>query len=183
MSSKFQELEEIHIPIKNKFDPILSKDEQTPMIHYYRAEIGRLCIYKQRLDSTVNWTITCSLFILNMIFQKLIHYKLGAVLSFLILLLFHLIDVRRYINYDDVKLRCDYLEKGMYAYIIEPNDNPTNKHKNANWKEELLNSWINPSRMIFFKAFCMRFRNAFGYLYAFHACIYLMLIFCDLYKN
>ena len=186
MTSNFRELEEINISnntvdaiinLKPKFDPILSKDEQTPMIHYYRAEIGRLCIYKQRLDSTVNWTITCSLFILNMIFQKLINYKLGIILSLAILLLFHLVDVRRYTNYDDVKMRCDYLEKGMYSYIIESSDNRENK--NINWKDDLLKSWIQPNRMTFFRAFYMRFRNVFVYLYAFHLCVYLILVFCE----
>ena len=30
------------------------------MIHLYRAEVGRMVTYRQRLDTTTNWAITSS---------------------------------------------------------------------------------------------------------------------------
>jgi len=171
--SSFKELDEFHtvdLEANLMLNPVLSKDEQTPFVHYYRAEIGRLCIYKQRLDSTVNWTVTSCIFILSMSVQKIIPHNISIMLSILTLLLFQIIDVRRYINYDDIKMRCNYMEKGMYACILSP------ELCDKEWKNKLLNSWVKPNRMSFVKALYVRFRNVFVFLYVFHICVYSILL-------
>src|SRR5260370_36419137 len=38
----------------------LDSGQLTALIHFYRAEVGRLTTYRQRLDTTTNWSITSS---------------------------------------------------------------------------------------------------------------------------
>src|SRR4051812_47064524 len=38
----------------------LSAGAQQAVIHLYRAEVGRMVAYRQRLDTTTNWAITSS---------------------------------------------------------------------------------------------------------------------------
>ena len=148
-----------------KLSPLLSSSEQTPFIHLYRAEINRVTIFKQRLDSIVTWTITSCLFILSMIFQNIVPFNTGIMLSSLTLLLFQLVDVRRYINYDEINNRCRLMESGMYACMLDP------ERGDVEWKNKLLNSWLIPRKLSFYKAFIKRFRNIFIYLYVFHIII------------
>jgi len=161
MSNKFIELSD-----NIEYSPQLSKDEQTPFIHLYRAEVGRLAVYKQRLDTTIHWTFTINLFIWSLIFEfndnknikKIILLKS---LSYFTILLFHLFDARRYISYDEIKKRCVLMEKGMYACIL--NENECYK----DWKKDLIQTWVNPnnSRICIYKSMKIRLRNIFIYIY------------------
>ena len=175
---KFIELNELPIQQLTSLSPQLSKDEQTPFIHLYRAEVGRLAVYKQRLDTTIHWTFTINLFIWSMIFQNYNNsdnsdnsddkYKsymnkiyILKSLSYFITIILHLIDARRYISYDEIKNRCVLMEKGMYACIL--NENECYKE----WKQELLNTWIKPNdcKLSLMKSMKIRLRNIFGFIY------------------
>lgn len=163
--NKFIELNEVN-SIITQYDPKLNKEEQTPFIHLYRAEIGRLVVYKQRLDTTIHWTFTINLFIWTLIFEfndkknikKIILLKS---ISYLTIILFHLIDARRYISYDEVKRRCVLMEKGMYACIL--NENECYK----DWKKDLAQTWLNPQliKLSLIKSMTIRLRNIFIYIY------------------
>jgi len=174
MNNIFNELEDIQ---NIKYSPVLSKDEQTPFIHLYRAEVGRLAVYKQRLDTTIHWTLTINLFLWTMIFdmsydKQYISNKiiLLKILSYFTTFLFHLIDSRRYISYDEIKQRCVLMEKGMYACIL----NEEECYKN--WKEELLNTWIEPkkNKLNIYKSMKIRLRNIFIYIYISQSILFIM---------
>ena len=45
---------------ENPPESIDAKDYYTVMIHFYRGELGRIMIWRQRLDITTNWAIVGS---------------------------------------------------------------------------------------------------------------------------
>src|SRR5215510_3876764 len=44
---------------KRPYEP-LNAGQLQALIHLYRAEVGRMVTYRQRLDTTTNWSITSS---------------------------------------------------------------------------------------------------------------------------
>lgn len=172
--NKFIELNEYSSIINTL--PQLSKDEQTPFIHLYRAEIGRLVVYKQRLDTTINWTLTINLFIWSIIFSNGVMNSIpiyyNYFLSNFIIFIFHCIDARRYINYDEVKRRCNLMEVGMYACIINESD------CYKDWKKDLCRTWThsNEVRISFKNSMIRRCRNIFIYIYLLQ--IVYIIIYC-----
>src|SRR5919199_2433727 len=39
---------------------VLDSGQLNALVHLYRAEVGRMVTYRQRLDTTTNWSITSS---------------------------------------------------------------------------------------------------------------------------
>ncbi len=153
-----------------KFDPNLTKDEQTPMVHYYRAEIGRLVVYKQRMDTTVYWLLSFSLFIWSANIQGWFTLTLTLYLSLGITFFLQLMDINRYKSYHKIKFRCRIMEEGMYTCIFDA------ERCQKNWKELLVQSWTSSRYDISsFKSFLLRFRNIFIYFYICNILFFILL--------
>lgn len=162
----FVELEKFSNYDNIELSNFLTKDEVTPMIHLYRAEAGRVAVYKQRIDTTVHWLITCSLFIWTLCMQGHISFVFSYVSSVVTTFIFHVIDVRRYMTYDLLKYRCNLMERGMYTSIlIENNREEFQEIIEKNWKQKLIKSWFQKFNMDTKTAFVLRFRNIFIYMY------------------
>lgn len=149
----------------------LSNFEVTPMIHYYRAEIGKLAVFKQRIDNTVNWTITCNLFFWSLYIQGKISIYITFAFTLLVTLVFHFIDIRRYIAYEILKYRCSLMEQGMYTEILSEGSGI------KNWKNNLIKSWFQSTHISKQDAFLIRLRNLYAYIYFTHISLLIILHF------
>ncbi len=98
--------------------PLEWKDYYTVMAHFYRGEIGRIMIWRQRLDVTTNWSVVA---VTGNITYGLGHAE-GTHLIFLfaafLVLLLLIIEARRYRYYDAFRARVRMLEAHLLMPVV-----------------------------------------------------------------
>ena len=82
----------------------------TAMSHFYRGEIGRIMVWRQRLDTTTTWAITTTgtIFTVAFSFEKVPHLIFFFNLAIVLMMLW--IEARRYRFYDAFRARVRMLE-------------------------------------------------------------------------
>ncbi len=93
------------------------------MIHFYRGELGRIMVWRQRLDVTTTWAITSTTSIITVAFsfQTVPHIVFLFNLAFVWILLW--IEARRYRFYDAFRGRVRMLESHFLVPMISQSDN------------------------------------------------------------
>ena len=88
----------------------------TLMMHMYRAEVGKLAIYRTRLDTTTTWGLTVLAVFLSILLGRTddMAPELPPLLV-AILCYFCLIEARRYLTFLQSQRRVRLLEKGFYV--------------------------------------------------------------------
>ncbi len=92
------------------------------MIHFYRGELGRIMVWRQRLDVTTTWAITSSTTIITVAFsfRDLPHIIFFFNLALVAIMLW--IEARRYRFYDAFRGRVRMLESHFMVPMITQND-------------------------------------------------------------
>jgi uncharacterized membrane protein len=91
------------------------------MSHFYRGEMGRIMVWRQRLDVTTNWAITSSTAIITIAFSSrevphiIFFFNLAIVWSLL------WIEARRYRFYDAFRARIRMLEAHFLVPMVMEN--------------------------------------------------------------
>ena len=95
----------------------------TAMIHFYRGELGRIMVWRQRLDVTTTWAITSTTSIITVAFsfQNIPHIVFFFNLAFVWMLLW--IEARRYRFYDAFRGRVRMLESHFLVPMISQSQN------------------------------------------------------------
>ncbi|MBV8714310.1 MAG: DUF2270 domain-containing protein [Chloroflexi bacterium] len=96
----------------------LSISALNALVHLYRAEVGRMTAYRQRLDTTTNWAITSSALVTT--------FSLGNATipheAFLFLMFvngfFLLTEARRFRVYEAARYRVLLLERYFYPEVL-----------------------------------------------------------------
>src|ERR1700730_16433272 len=91
------------------------------MSHFYRGELGRIMVWRQRLDITTNWAITSSTAIITIAFSTrevphiifLLNLAIGGVMLW--------IEARRYRFYDAFRARVRMLEAHFLVPMVMEN--------------------------------------------------------------
>src|SRR5580765_6139818 len=91
------------------------------MSHFYRGELGRIMVWRQRLDMTTNWAITSSTAIITIAFstRDVPHIIFFFNLAIVAMLLW--IEARRYRFYDAFRARVRMLEAHFLVPIVANN--------------------------------------------------------------
>ncbi|HEX4639064.1 MAG TPA: DUF2270 domain-containing protein [Chthoniobacterales bacterium] len=91
------------------------------MSHFYRGEMGRIMVWRQRLDVTTNWAITSSTAIITIAFssREVPHIVFFFNLAILWVLLW--IEARRYRFYDAFRARIRMLEAHFLVPMVMEN--------------------------------------------------------------
>ncbi|HSM70315.1 MAG TPA: DUF2270 domain-containing protein, partial [Anaerolineales bacterium] len=72
----------------------------TSMVHFFRAEVSRANVWRQRLDTTTNWAVVSTGATLSIAFsQPTIHHSI-IILNTLLVTWFLFIEARRYRYYE-----------------------------------------------------------------------------------
>ncbi|HET6320107.1 MAG TPA: DUF2270 domain-containing protein [Chloroflexota bacterium] len=88
------------------------------MIHLYRAEVGRMVTYRQRLDTTTNWAITSSALVTTFsIGNPLIPHAAFIFLMF-VDLFFLMVEARRFQVYEAARYRVLLMEHYFYPEVL-----------------------------------------------------------------
>src|SRR5437868_7265753 len=100
--------------------PKTSSEHVTLIAHYYRAEMGRMSGWRDRIDRTTNWAITVAGAMLSVSLSTPTAHH-GVLLFAMILVLFLLvIESRRYRFFDVYRARVRLLERQYFAPLFAP---------------------------------------------------------------
>ncbi|MFL6568545.1 MAG: DUF2270 domain-containing protein, partial [Chthoniobacterales bacterium] len=111
------------------------------MSHFYRGELSRIMVWRQRLDITTNWAITSSTAIITIAFSNrdvphiIFFFNLAIVWGML------WIEARRYRFYDAFRARVRMLE----AHFLVPMVMENREMLQGEWKKLVCEDLILPS--------------------------------------
>jgi uncharacterized membrane protein len=110
------------------------------MSHFYRGEMGRIMVWRQRLDVTTNWAITSSTAIITIAFstREVPHIIFFFNLAIVWVLLW--IEARRYRFYDAFRARLRMLE----AHFLVPMVMENREMLQGEWKKLVCEDLILP---------------------------------------
>jgi len=111
------------------------------MIHFYRGELGRIMIWRQRLDVTTTWAITSSTGIITVAFTypQVPHIVFFFNLALVWIMLW--IEARRYRFYDAFRGRVRMLE----SHFLVPMISQSPKLLDGEWRRLVCEDLILPS--------------------------------------
>jgi uncharacterized membrane protein len=133
----------------------------TAMVHFYRGEISRSNVWRQRLDSTTNWAVVITGAVLTFAFSSVTNSHAVVLISFFLIGLFLFIEARRYRYYELWALRVRLMETDFFAAMLTP---PFAPHRE--WATRLVDSLVTPEFPIsLLEAIGRRLRRNFVWLF------------------
>jgi uncharacterized membrane protein len=112
---------------------VTAKDIPTALIHLYRGELGRMTVYRTRLDTTTNWAVgtSAALTTFSLGQERAPHFVF--LLAVFLDLIFLWMEIRRFRFYELIRQRVRLLELGFYAVVL-------GKPAREGWEEALWKS-------------------------------------------
>lgn len=134
----------------------------TAMVHFFRAEVQRANVWRQRLDTTTNWAVVSTGAALSISFsQPNVHHGV-IILNTLLITWFLFMEARRYRYYELWSYRIRLMETDFYAAMLVPPFHPS-----AEWAESLAENLLLPKFPIsLWEAFGRRLRRNYLWIYA-----------------
>jgi uncharacterized membrane protein len=111
------------------------------MSHFYRGELGRIMVWRQRLDITTNWAITSSTAIITIAFSNRDVPHIIFFFNLAIVWVMLWIEARRYRFYDAFRARVRMLE----AHFLVPMVMENRQMLQGEWKKLVCEDLILPS--------------------------------------
>ncbi len=138
-----------------------SSEFVTAMVHFFRAEVSRANVWRQRLDTTTNWAVVSTGATLSIAFsQANVHHAIVILNTFLVLW-FLFIEARRYRYYELWSYRVRLMETDFYAAMLVPPFHPS-----PDWAENLAENLLTPSFPISMsEAFGRRLRRNYFWIF------------------
>jgi len=132
----------------------------TAMVHFFRAEVQRANVWRQRLDTTTNWAVVTTGAAITIAFNAGGHHSV-IILNTLLVTLFLYVEARRYRYYELWSYRVRLMETDFYAPMLVPPFQPA-----PDWAESLAESLLRPDFSISMaEAFGRRYRRNYLWIY------------------
>lgn len=133
----------------------------TAMVHFFRAEVTRANVWRQRLDTTTNWAVVATGATLSVSFsQPNVHHGV-IILNTLLVTWFLFMEARRYRYYELWSYRVRLMETDFYAAMLVPPFHPS-----PEWAESLAENLLSPSFPVsLWEAFGRRLRRNYLWIY------------------
>lgn len=133
----------------------------TAMVHFFRAEVQRANVWRQRLDTTTNWAVVSTGATLSIAFsQPTIHHGI-IILNTLLVMWFLFMETRRYRYYELWSYRVRLMETDFYAAMLVPPFHPS-----PEWAESLAENLLSPHFPIsLLEAFGRRLRRNYFWIF------------------
>jgi uncharacterized membrane protein len=142
--------------------PIEDKDYYTVMSHFYRGELGRIMVWRQRLDVTTNWAVVSTTGLITFGLSSPNNSHLVFFLANVLCLLLLVIEGRRYRYYDAFRARVRMLEAHMLVPVVLREA----KLLQGDWRKIMAEDLIMPSfKLSRIDAMARRFRRNYAYLF------------------
>src|SRR5438105_4252454 len=98
--------------------PELSAGALNALVHFYRAEVGRMTAYRQRLDTTTNWAITSSALVTTFSLGNAQIPHAAFLFLMFVNLFFLIVEARRFRVYEAARFRVLLLERYFYPEVL-----------------------------------------------------------------
>lgn len=144
------------------------------MVHFYRGELGRIMIWRQRLDVTTTWAITTTTTIIGaaFTFRDLPHIIFFFNLALVWIMLW--IESRRYRFYDAFRGRVRMLESHFLVPMVSRNP----KILDGEWRKLVCEDLIMPSfKITKLEAVGRRLKRNYAFIFAIIMVAWTMKIF------
>jgi uncharacterized membrane protein len=129
--------------------------------HYYRGEIARMAGWRDRIDRTTNWAITCVAAMLSISWSGPARHHEILLFAMVIVLLLLVIESRRYRFFDVYRRRVRTIERHYYAQVFRPASGV-----DVDWTKNLGDDLRLPTFVISRgEAFCHRLRRNYLWLF------------------
>ncbi|HKR12322.1 MAG TPA: DUF2270 domain-containing protein [Pyrinomonadaceae bacterium] len=112
----------------------------TAMIHFYRGEVQRSNTWRNRLDTTTNWAVITAGATLSFVFSSPHNPHFVIPINSLLVVIFLLMEARRYRYYEIWSSRVRLLETGYFAHLLMPEQRPAEE----TWAEHLAADLMTP---------------------------------------
>jgi len=133
------------------------------MVHFYRGELGRIMIWRQRLDVTTTWAITSSTTIITVAFsfREIPHIIFFFNVAIVWIMLW--IEARRYRFYDAFRGRVRMLETHFLVPMVSQSD----RLLDGEWRRLVCEDLILPSfKITAFEAVGRRLKRNYVFIFA-----------------
>lgn len=110
----------------------------TAMVHFFRAEVQRANVWRQRLDATTNWAVVTTGAAISIAFAQTGNH-IVILLNMLLVTMFLVIEARRYRYYELWSSRVRLMETDFYAAMLVPPFQPS-----PDWAESLADNLLHP---------------------------------------
>ncbi|RRJ33556.1 DUF2270 domain-containing protein [Halocatena pleomorpha] len=125
--------------------------------HFYRGEMSRVTMWRQRLDETTNWAVTIIAAILVYAFSTEGRDEI-ILAGIVVITVFVGIEARRYQDYDVFRARARMLQQNLFANALDPSQGVEHRA----WRRELSNDYRNPTTKVpFTEALAHRLRRVY----------------------
>jgi uncharacterized membrane protein len=155
-------MSEAEKPTKSPAPPRLDPSYVAAMSHFYRGELGRIMVWRQRLDTTTSWaiTVTSSIFTVAFSFRDVPHLIFFFNIAVVWVLLW--IEARRYRFYDAFRARVRMLEAHFLVPIVAQNASLLQ----GEWKKLVCEDLLLPSFKISrFEAVGRRLKRNYAFIF------------------
>ena len=112
----------------------------TAMVHFYRGEIQRSNIWRNRLDTTTNWAVITAGATLSFVFSSPQNPHFAIPINTLLVSIFLFMEARRYRYYEVWANRVRVLETGYFAPMLSQRTIPPDKE----WAEHISSDLLSP---------------------------------------
>jgi uncharacterized membrane protein len=142
--------------------PGFSAADITAVAHLYRGELYRSTVWRTRLDATTNWAVVTTGLALSLTYASPSASPLPLVLVGLLVVVFLVIEARRYRFFDFWRLRAHVLEVNFFGPILRGQGARTDN----GWNEILYDDYRHPSMHITYReALGRRLRRNYGWIF------------------
>ena len=138
------------------------KDYAATMVHFYRGELGRMMVWRQRFDTTTHWAIIGMMGMVSFAWNHAAYGNFLFIFANTVLYLLLTIEARRYRFYDAYRARVRMLE----SHFIFPVVTLSSKRLEGNWRRQMGEDLILPSyKITFLEALSRRFRRNYVWIF------------------
>ena len=112
----------------------------TAMVHFYRGEIQRSNIWRNRLDATTNWAVITGGATLSFVFSSADNPHFAIPINSILVSIFLFMEARRYRYYEVWANRVRILETGYFAPMLSHRTIPPDKE----WADHISADLLSP---------------------------------------
>ena len=143
------------------------------LAHLYRGEVYRSTLWRQRLDTTTNWSVVTLGIAVSVSFSSAEASPIPLMLVGLLVLFFLLLEARRYRYFNVWRARARWMEEHFYAPMLEDGNLHGAPDEEA-WQHTLARDYHYPRYHIsYIRAFGRRLRRSYVWILAIQTIAYI----------
>ncbi|MBB5222552.1 putative membrane protein [Amaricoccus macauensis] len=152
-------------PVKVRFDAA----EMGAVAHLYRGEVYRSTVWRTRLDQTTNWAVVTTGLAMSLTFAGPYASPLPLIVVGLLVVVFLLLESRRYRYFSVWRARCRLMETDLYVPMLRGEG----VKLDGKWNTLLADDYEHPEFHIsYWRAIGRRLRSNYAYILGIQALAY-----------